>query len=113
LLRPNLEPLALVLRQVLETPNKRIDYVYFIASGFASVVAIQAKQVRAEVGLIGREGMTGLPIVLGDHLSPQSTFIQAAGSGQDRRDRTSQSHQQQPVATRGFIEIRAGLHDSD
>ena len=67
---------------MLETPNKRIDDVYFIASGFASVVAIQAKQVRAEVGLIGREGMTGLPIVLGDHLSPQSTFIQAAGSAQ-------------------------------
>ena len=49
---------------------------------FASVVAIQAKQVRAEVGLIGREGMIGLPIVLGNHLSPQSTFIQAAGSAQ-------------------------------
>jgi len=82
LLGPNLEPLDLALRQVLETPNKRIDDVYFIDSGFASVVAIQAKQVRAEVGLIGREGMTGLPIVLGNHLSPQSTFIQAAGSGQ-------------------------------
>jgi CRP-like cAMP-binding protein len=82
LLRPNLEPVALALRQVLETPNKRIDDVYFIGSGFASVVAIQANQVKAEVGLIGREGMTGLPVVLGNHLSPQSTFIQAAGSGQ-------------------------------
>jgi len=81
-LRPNLEPVALALRQVLETPNKRIDDVYFIGSGFASVVAIQVKQVKAEVGLIGREGMTGLPVVLGNHLSPQSTFIQAAGSGQ-------------------------------
>lgn len=29
--------------------------------------------------LIGREGMTGLPIMVGDHLSPQSTFIQAVG----------------------------------
>src|SRR6478735_4032704 len=43
LLGPNLEPLDLALRQVLETPNKRIDDVYFIDSGFASVVAIQAK----------------------------------------------------------------------
>ena len=32
-----------------------------------------------EVGLIGREGMTGLPIVLGNHRSPHSTYIQAAG----------------------------------
>ena len=81
LLRPNLEPLALAVRYVLETPNKRIDDVYFIDSGFASVVAIQGKQVKAEVGLIGREGMTGLPVVLGNHLSVQSTYIQAPGSG--------------------------------
>ena len=33
LLRPHLEPLALALRQVLETPNKRIDDVYFIDFG--------------------------------------------------------------------------------
>ena len=33
LLRPRLEPLALALRQVLETPNKQIDDVYFIDTG--------------------------------------------------------------------------------
>ena len=82
LLRPSLVPLTLTVHQVLETPNKRIDDVYFIDFGFASVVAIQGKQVKAEVGLIGREGMTGLPVVLGDHLSAQSTYIQAPGSGQ-------------------------------
>jgi hypothetical protein len=38
------------------------------------------KQV--QVGLIGREGMTGLPIVLGNHRSPHSTYVQAAGNGQ-------------------------------
>src|SRR4051812_35528710 len=82
LLKPSLVPLVLQVHQVLEAPNKRIDDVYFIDSGFASVVAIQAKQVKAEVGLIGREGMTGLPVLLGDHLSAQSTYIQAPGSGQ-------------------------------
>jgi CRP-like cAMP-binding protein len=82
LLEPNLEPLDLEVRQVLETPNRRIDDVYFIDSGFASVVAIQAKQTKVEVGLIGREGMTGLAIVLGNHRSPESTYIQAAGQGQ-------------------------------
>jgi hypothetical protein len=50
LLLPNLVPLALQLQQVLETPNKRIDNVYFIDSGFASVVAIQGKQFKAESG---------------------------------------------------------------
>jgi CRP-like cAMP-binding protein len=80
LLEPHLEPVPLGLRQHLERPNKRIEAAYFPESGFASVVAIQrGKQV--EVGLIGWEGMTGLPIVLGNHSSPYATYIQAAGKG--------------------------------
>jgi CRP-like cAMP-binding protein len=81
LLQPDLEWLALETRQILETPNRRIDDVYFIDSGFASVVADHAKELEAEVGLVGREGMTGLAVVLGDHRSPQSTYVQAAGEG--------------------------------
>jgi CRP-like cAMP-binding protein len=81
LLQPHLEPVTLELRRVLETPNKRVADVYFIEAGIASVVAVQAKETKVEVGLIGREGMTGLPIVLGNHRSPQSTYIQVAGRG--------------------------------
>jgi CRP-like cAMP-binding protein len=80
LLEPHLVPVTLGIRKPLEKPNKRIDAVYFPESGFASVVAVQrGKQV--EVGLIGREGMTGLPIVLGNHRSPHSTYVQAPGKG--------------------------------
>jgi len=35
-----------------------------------------------EVGLIGREGMTGLAVVMGNDRSPHDTYIQAAGAGQ-------------------------------
>jgi CRP-like cAMP-binding protein len=95
LVEPSLKPVTLSLRKSLEKPNRRIDAVFFPESGFASVVAIQyGKEV--EVGLIGREGMTGLPIVLGDHRSPHATYIQAAGNGQcipamDLRDATEAS----------------------
>jgi CRP-like cAMP-binding protein len=82
LLQPHLEPLDLELRKPLEQPNKRIDNVYFLDVGIASVVAVQAKDTRVEVGLIGREGMTGLAIVLGNHRSPHATYIQAVGRGQ-------------------------------
>ncbi len=81
-LQPHLQPLELELRKPLEQPNKRIDSVYFLDEGIASVVAVQAKQTNVEIGLIGREGMTGLAIVLGDHRSPHATYIQAAGRGQ-------------------------------
>ena len=82
LLLPDLEAVSLDVRKVLERPNKRIDDVYFPDAGFASVVAVQPKQTKVEVGLIGREGMTGLPVVLGNHKTPHETYIQAAGHGQ-------------------------------
>jgi CRP-like cAMP-binding protein len=81
LLEPHLVSVTLGVRKTLERPNRRIEAVYFPESGFASVIAIQSNGKQVEVGLIGREGMTGLPIVLGNHRSPHSTYIQAAGTG--------------------------------
>ena len=82
LLAPHLESVTLGLRKHLERPNRRIDAVYFPEAGFASVVAVQSNGKQVEVGLIGREGMTGLPIVLGNHRSPHATYIQSPGKGQ-------------------------------
>jgi CRP-like cAMP-binding protein len=81
LLGPHLESVILGLRKNLERPNRRIDSVYFPEGDFASVVAVQGNGKQVEVGLIGREGMTGLPIVLGNHRSPHATYIQSPGMG--------------------------------
>jgi CRP-like cAMP-binding protein len=81
LLAPHLESATLELRKSLERPNRRIGAAYFPEAGIASVVAIQSNGKRVEVGLIGREGMTGLPIVFGDHRSPHSAYVQVAGQG--------------------------------
>jgi CRP-like cAMP-binding protein len=58
-----------------------IDSVYFIERGFASVVANDSGKRRIEVGIIGREGMTGLAVVMGNERAPHDTYIQAAGAG--------------------------------
>jgi CRP-like cAMP-binding protein len=81
LLEPHLESVTLGLRKYLERPNRRIEAAYFPEAGFASVVAVQPNGKRVEVGLIGREGMTGLPIVFGNHRSPHATYVQAPGTG--------------------------------
>jgi CRP-like cAMP-binding protein len=81
LLEPHLETVPLELRKSLERPNRRIQSVYFPEAGFASVVAVQSNGKQVEVGLIGREGMTGLPIVLGNHRSPHAIYVQAPGTG--------------------------------
>jgi CRP-like cAMP-binding protein len=81
LLEPHLEAVTLGLRKNLERPNRRIDAVYFPEGGFASVIAVQSNGKQVEVGLIGREGMTDLPIVLGNHSSPHASYVQAPGNG--------------------------------
>lgn len=81
LLQPNLKWVDLPLRRQLERPNKPIDQIYFLESGFASVVADGSGGRGIEVGLIGREGMTGLSVLMGTDRSPHETFIQSAGEG--------------------------------
>jgi CRP-like cAMP-binding protein len=82
LIERHLEPVDLPIRRRLETRRKRIDHVYFPESGFASVVANGSDKPSIEVGIIGREGMTGLAVVLGADRAQHSTYIQAAGNGQ-------------------------------
>jgi CRP-like cAMP-binding protein len=81
LVEPHLVPVTLDLKQMLEPANKRIKYSYFLETGLASVIARGRNGHRLEVGIIGREGMTGLPLVTGHDRSPNETFIQVQGNG--------------------------------
>jgi len=83
LIQPNLEPVDLPLRKILGQANKKITAVYFPQSGIASVVVNTGKPI--EVGLIGREGMTGLAVVFGGDRDNNETYMQAAGQGQRMR----------------------------
>src|ERR1700688_5101805 len=82
LVQPHLNSLAVAVRHEIERPNRRIDAVYFMDAGIASVVAVQADETQVEVGLVGPEGMTGTAVVLGGDQSPHSTYIQVAGEAQ-------------------------------
>ena len=82
LLTPHLQSVDLPLRKRLETPRRSIEHLYFPDSGFVSVVADGAPEQHVEVGMIGREGMTGLAVVLGTDRTPNETYVQNAGAGQ-------------------------------
>jgi CRP-like cAMP-binding protein len=82
LLQPHLRSMPMAVFKDMERPNRRIETVFFMEAGIASVVAVQPDETRAEVGLIGREGMSGIAVVLGGDQSPHSTYIQVAGEGQ-------------------------------
>ena len=81
-LQPHLKPVPMALLKDMERPNQQIETVYFMETGIASVVAVQPDETRVEVGLIGREGMSGMAVVLGGNQSPHATYIQVAGEGQ-------------------------------
>jgi CRP-like cAMP-binding protein len=80
-LAPDLEPVELTLRMELETPSEPIEHVYFPGSGVGSVIAIGPDGQRVEAGLFGREGMSGLAVVLGADRSPNETRYQLPGTG--------------------------------
>lgn len=78
LLQPHLEHVPLRHRQVVETRHRPIAHLYFVERGFISVVA-GGRMPEVEVGLIGCEGVTGLPVVLGVRNSPFDANVQSAG----------------------------------
>jgi CRP-like cAMP-binding protein len=94
LLEPHLVSVDLPVRKSLQARNKRIEQVYFIDSGVASVVANGERHI--EVGIIGREGMTGAPVLLGNgDRFPHEIYMQIAGSGQ----RLSANNLREAIAT--------------
>lgn len=80
LIVPHLETVQLSLRQPLETAHETIKFVYFLETGLGSVVAGKNNGSSVEVGLFGRDGMSGTSVVLGDTESPFDCYTQMAGS---------------------------------
>jgi CRP-like cAMP-binding protein len=76
-----LKPITLKQHDTLYQPGEESDYVYFLEEGIASVVTQLKGGATVEVGLVGREGMVGLPLVIGTGSMPFHCFIQIAGHG--------------------------------
>ena len=75
-LRPALEPVRLPRSAELEGANDEVHFVYFPTSGVASIVAMDEGGESVDTAMIGREGMTGLPVFLGTDQSPVRTIVQ-------------------------------------
>ena len=81
LLKPSLELIELPVDYVLVTPNKPIEFVYFIESGMVSVVAEKADGRSIEVGIYGRDGMGATCVLLGSDRTPHHHYMQIPGMG--------------------------------
>lgn len=76
-----LQPVELAHRKYLERAGRRTEDVYFMDRGIASVLATGAAGPHIEIGMIGREGASGLTAIMGAEHSPYDTFMQIPGAG--------------------------------
>jgi CRP-like cAMP-binding protein len=80
-LSAHLDPMRLPAGRIIEEPDQPIRQIVFPDSGFISIVATGKQDRRIETGFVGFEGMTGVPVIMGDDRSPHETFVQVGGSG--------------------------------
>jgi hypothetical protein len=75
-----LEPVKLVYGQVLYEPTGLIRHVYFPIDCLVSLLTAVDNGRVLEVGMVGNEGMVGMPMVLGIGESAVRALVQGGGT---------------------------------
>jgi len=78
-LLPGLAPVDLAFGEVLYDAGEPIRDVYFPSQSLVSLLTLVEGHLALEVGMVGREGMVGIPLALGVDVSPVRALVQGAG----------------------------------
>ena len=78
-LASGLEPVELKFGDVLYEPGHEMRHVYFPGNSLVSLLTVVDGRMALEVGMVGREGMVGLPLALGAQVSPVRALVQGGG----------------------------------
>lgn len=81
-----LEPVDLVLGEVLHEPGAPIRHVYFPERCVISLLAAADSRMSLEVGLVGSEGMAGIAVAMGSAVSPVRALVQRNGRAMRLRE---------------------------
>ena len=79
-LLPNLEEIPLTYAEIIYEQGEAIRYIYFPNSGMISLLTHAAEGEVLEVGVVGNEGMIGLPVFLGVETSRNQVIVQGDGA---------------------------------
>lgn len=101
-LTQHLEATALPQQETLL--DGKTAYGYFLEEGMASVVVNLEDGATVEVGVIGFEGVVGIPILLGTSGAPGKTFMQIAGSGFRIKAQHLRNAFEQPGELRHYVQ---------
>jgi CRP-like cAMP-binding protein len=72
-------PVNLTFSETLSESGDRLRHVYFPIDSFISLITPGAGRAQLEIGLVGNEGMLGVPLLLGVNTSPLRALVQGAG----------------------------------
>jgi CRP-like cAMP-binding protein len=75
------EPSSLPARTILTEMAEPIEFCYFLNSGVASIIHVMTDGKSVEVGLTGKEGFVGLPLIVGYSTSPTRAIVQIDAGG--------------------------------
>lgn len=78
---PYLELVSLPIHKVVYEPGEPITHVYFPYKALVSLVSNMEDGSVVEVGLVGSEGMVGIPVFLGSNITTTKAFVQVADGG--------------------------------
>jgi len=79
--RQELHYVELPQHTVLYEPRQKLEWAYFLNSGMVSVVFRTKDKESVEVGVVGNEGFTPIPLAAGLRSSPHQAVMQISGSG--------------------------------
>ena len=92
-----LESVALTFGEILHQPGERMQHVYFPGDSLVSLLTVVDGHLALEVGMVGREGMVGVPLSLGTDVSPVRALVQGAGTAMRMKsERFSQEIRKSP-----------------
>lgn len=76
---PYLKQVELKSGEILLEPNETVRSIYFPQKAMISLVSIMMDGSTTEIGLVGNEGLIGLPAILGGKSTTSRSIVQIAG----------------------------------
>lgn len=75
-----LEPVTLTFGEILYEPGEPIRHVYFPNDSLVSLLVLVDGPLALKIGLVGHEGMLGIPLALGFNVSDNRALVQETGT---------------------------------
>jgi CRP-like cAMP-binding protein len=99
----DLQPVSFLIGHVFYDVGAPFENVYFIEQGLASVLTNLTNGAMVGVGMIGMEGVVGVPVLLGDETSAQRVIVQVPGTALRMKAAPCKAAFDESAAVRGIL----------